>query len=292
MQCIKYLFLSNAHRARNFDVDNRLKLSLAAAQQMRIYSMVKAATLAGFFWFCILFLQGVNSFAAEGESRFAIPSTDEGLPGVGPIRRYEWFQNLWQSRRSSWAETIELDQGAVVFLGDSIMQGWGGGLSAAFPGMKVANRGISGDTSRGVLIRLEEDVFAVNPTAVVLLIGTNDLEENAALEVITDNVQLILDAISSFNPEMPIIFCEVMPSSSLMSRPTAQIQRVNALYRELLSDYPQLTRLDTFSLFDNGEGNADPKEFPDLLHPNEIGYAKWAEALRPALRRLGLIESE
>jgi lysophospholipase L1-like esterase len=67
---------------------------------------------------------------------------------------------------------------------------------------------------------------------------------------------------------------------------------VNALYRELLSDYPQLTRLDTFSLFDNGEGNADPKEFPDLLHPNEIGYAKWAEALRPALRRLGLIESE
>jgi len=251
---------------------------------------MKMAVVAGLFLFNILLLQNVNSFAAEGETRFAIPATDEGLPGAGPIRRYEWFQNLWQSRRSGWAETIDQDQGAVVFLGDSIMQGWGGGLGAAFPGMKVANRGISGDTTRGVLIRLEEDVFAVNPTAVVLLIGTNDLEVNASPEVIAGNVRLILDALSSFNSEMPVIFCDVMPSSSQMRRPTEQIQQVNTLYGELLSDYPQLTRLDTFSLFDNGEGNADPKEFPDLLHPNEIGYAKWAEALRPLLGGLGLSE--
>ena len=169
------------------------------------------------------------------------------------------------------------------------MQRWDGGLGAAFPGVKVANRGIAGDTTRGVLIRLEDDVFAVNPSAVVLLIGTNDIEKRATPEVIANNVQLILKALSNFNPEMPIIFCDVMPSSSLKSRPTEQIQRVNALYRELLSHYPQLTRLDTFSLFNNGRGNADPKEFPDLLHPNEIGYAKWAEALRPLLERLDLV---
>ena len=177
----------------------------------------------------------------------------------------------------------------MVFLGDSIIQGWGEELGAAFPGMKVANRGISGDTSRGVLIRLEEDVFAVSPSAVVLLIGTNDLEEGAEPEVIANNVQLILDAISKFDPAMPIILCDVMPSSSQMSRPTEQIQAVNALYRNILPNYPQLTRLDTFSLFDNGDGNASPNEFPDLLHPNEHGYAKWAEALRPVLRQLELM---
>jgi len=251
---------------------------------------VKIATLACLFCFCILMLQGIDSFAAENTSRFAIPATDEGLPGAGPIRRYEWFQNLWQNRRESWAETIEQDQGAVIFLGDSIMEGWDEGLGAAFSGMKVANRGIGGDTTRGVLIRLEEDVFTVNPSAIVLLIGTNDLEENVAPEVIADNVRLILDAISNFNSTLPIIFCEVMPSSSQMRRPTEQIQRVNALYRELLSDYPQLVRLDTFSLFDNGEGNANPDEFPDLLHPNEVGYAKWAEALRSPLRKLDLLQ--
>ena len=137
---------------------------------------------------CFFLIHSTVSLAAETDSQFAIPASNDGLPGEGPIRRYEWFQNLWESRRSAWAETVEQDQGAVVFLGDSIIQGWGDGLGAAFPGMKVANRGISGDTSRGVLIRLQQDVFAVNPSAVVLLIGTNDLEENASPDVIATNV--------------------------------------------------------------------------------------------------------
>lgn len=230
-----------------------------------------------------------NAIAADNRAAFAIPATDEGLPGAGPIRRYEWFQNLWQNRRARWATNIEQDQGAVVFLGDSIMQGWGGGLGAAFPGMKVANRGISGDTSRGVLIRLEEDVFAINPAAIILLIGTNDLEENAEPEVIANNVKLILDEITDFDSELPIIFCDVMPSSEEMSRPTEQIQLLNDLYEEFIADYPQIVYVDTFSLFDNGEGDADQSEFPDLLHPNEVGYAKWAEALRSPLRDLGLL---
>jgi lysophospholipase L1-like esterase len=64
-----------------------------------------------------------------------------------------------------------------VFLGDSITQGWND-LASAFPDMKVANRGINGgDTTRGVLIRLQDDVLSLDPAAIVLLIGTNDLEE-------------------------------------------------------------------------------------------------------------------
>ena len=289
MQRIKNLFFPNTCRTTIFVSDDSRGLFQVVLNLVGIHSKLKASMVGTFFLLCILFLPAVDNFAAEAGSPFAIPATDEGLPGAGPIRRYEWFQNLWQNRRSSWAETVVQDQGAVVFLGDSIMQGWGGGLSAAFPGMKVANRGISGDTTRGVLIRLEEDVFAINPSAVVLLIGTNDLEENATPEIIAGNVRLILDALSSFNSEMPIVFCDVMPSSSQMRRPTEQIQHVNALYRELLSDYPQLTRLDTFSLFANSEGDVDPEEFPDLLHPNERGYAIWAEALRPVLDGLGLL---
>ena len=88
---------------------------------------------------------------APFQDPFAIPATDDGLPGAGPIRRYDWFQKLWRERRAQWATEREQDRGAVVFLGDSITQGWGGGLGAAFPGVKVANRGISGDTTRGVL---------------------------------------------------------------------------------------------------------------------------------------------
>jgi len=94
-------------------------------------------------------------------AQLEVPATDDGLPGSGPIRRADWFRNLWKQRRTSWAARIEKDRHSVVLLGDSITQGWGEDFSYWFPGMKIANRGISGDTSRGVLIRLKEDVLAL-----------------------------------------------------------------------------------------------------------------------------------
>ena len=152
---------------------------------------------------------------------FAIPATDDGLPGAGPIRRYDWFQKLWRERRSRVGHGARAGQGAVVFLGDSITQGWGGGLGAAFPGVKVANRGISGDTTRGVLIRLQEDVLALDPAAVVLLIGTNDLEEGATpARCIAGNLQADpRRPREARSRQMPIVLCQVFPSSASKKRP-------------------------------------------------------------------------
>jgi lysophospholipase L1-like esterase len=230
--------------------------------------------------------------ATPAEDRFAIPATDDGLPGAGPIRRYDWFQELWQERRSTWAEQVEQDQDAVVFLGDSITQGWGERLGAAFPGVKVANRGISGDTTRGVLIRLEEDVLAVNPSAVVLLIGTNDLDEDATPEIIAGNLELIVEALEKHSPQMPIVLCQVFPSSPEKNRPAEQIKAVNELYLKAVKGDPQVTYLETWPLFAKEDGDAKIEEFPDLLHPNGIGYAKWAAALRPILATLGFTVAE
>jgi lysophospholipase L1-like esterase len=224
----------------------------------------------------------------QTEERFAIPASDEGLPGAGPIRRYDWFQRLWRERRSAWARSADSDRGAVVFLGDSITQGWGGGLGAAFPGVQVANRGISGDTSRGVLLRLGEDVLALDPTAVVLLVGTNDLDEAASPETIAGNLELILGAFQAHDPVMPVVLCEVFPSSAEKNRPADSIRAVNALYLEVARRHPQVVYLETWSLFAEPDGDAPAEQFPDLLHPNEIGYARWAAALRPIFATLGL----
>ena len=73
------------------------------------------------------------SSTAPVQDRFAIPASDDGLPGAGPIRRYDWFQQLWRERRSEWAKTVAQDQRAVVFLGDSITQGWGEGSARPSP---------------------------------------------------------------------------------------------------------------------------------------------------------------
>jgi hypothetical protein len=54
---------------------------------------------------------------------FALPATDEGVPGAGPIRREDWFQKVWTERRSAFAKRVEQDRNAVVFFGDSITQG-------------------------------------------------------------------------------------------------------------------------------------------------------------------------
>jgi lysophospholipase L1-like esterase len=224
--------------------------------------------------------------------RFAIPATDDGLPGTGPIRRMEWFQNLWKQRRSQWATQVQRDQGAVVFLGDSITQGWGLGLGAVFPGVKVANRGISGDTTRGVLIRLKEDVLDLNPRAVVILIGTNDLEEKATPETIDSDFRLLIAALEAHDPKMPIIACLVMPSSVSMRRPAEEIKKINALRMASIEGHAQVIPLDTWTLFADATGEPKKDEFPDVLHPNDYGYIKFAAALRPIFATLGFTETE
>jgi len=229
---------------------------------------------------------------AQSTTDIRLPDTDDGLPGAGPIRRYDWFRNLWQQRRSVWQQRGETDQGSVVFLGDSITQGAGDDFRGLFPGLKIANRGISGDTTRGMLIRLEADVLSLKPKAIVMLMGTNDLEESATPEIIAGNVRLILEQISKAQPDTPVVLCLVFPSSASKKRPAESIRSINQLLQQAARGNRQVTVLDSWTLFANSDGDAKPEDMPDLLHPNEAGYRRWAGGLRPVLATLGLIETE
>ena len=80
----------------------------------------------------------------------------------------------------------------------------------------------------------------------------------------------------------------MFPSSETKKRPAAQIRKINQLYFAAIKELPQVTYLDTYTLFANAAGDAKPEEFPDLLHPNSAGYLKWTAALRPVLETLGL----
>jgi len=226
------------------------------------------------------------------QDAITLPETNDGLPGVGPIRRYDWFKNLWNKRRGEWARQVEQDQQALVFLGDSITQGWGANMGGSFGELKVANRGISGDTTRGMLIRLKQDVLALNPAGVIMLMGTNDLEEAATPEQIATNVKLIVEALNEHNPEMPIVLCQIMPSSATKKRPADKIKLANHLCFLAVRGNKTVTVLDTWTLFADENEDAKKEEFPDLLHPNQAGYAKWAAALKPVLATLGFLETE
>jgi lysophospholipase L1-like esterase len=233
------------------------------------------------------------AFADDEAAKVSVdlPATDDGLPGAGPIRRYDWFKNVWTQRRTAWAGRVDTDQKSLVFLGDSITQGWGDDMGGSFPGVKVANRGISGDTTRGMLLRLKDDVLALNPTGVVLLMGTNDLEENTEPETIAENFKLIVAALKKHDPKLPLIVCQVFPSSASKKRPADKIKKLNELYAAAVKGDPQVTLIETWTLFADENGDAKAAEFPDLLHPNPAGYAKWAAALRPILATLDFLET-
>jgi lysophospholipase L1-like esterase len=229
---------------------------------------------------------------AEQDPRLVVPVAGEGVPGAGPIRTGAWFKPKWRDRRKHFISQADQEHGTLVFFGDSITEGWGDHMHGAFPGVKVANRGIGGDTTRGMLARLDEDVIALDPIGVVMLMGTNDLEEKADAETIAGNVKLIVEKLKAHNPRMPIIFCEVMPSSTTKSRPVEKIRELNKAYAEVLKDEPTVTVIDTWTLFAGDGGDAKIEEFPDLLHPNAIGYKKWEAALWPALATLGFLDTE
>lgn len=225
----------------------------------------------------------------------ATPAYPESTPGAGPARSEDWFVKGWKTRRKLFAEKKPEQLGAIVFLGDSITQGWSEDFRGMFQdsGLKIANRGISGDTTRGILARLDEDVISLDPRGVVLLIGTNDIGVNVEPKDIAGNMKLILDRLTEHDAKMPIILCQVMPASGAKQhRPADKIRELNEQLTKLAQNYKQVTLLDMYTPFANDEGDAKPEEFPDLLHPNDRGYHKWHDALVPELEKAGLLEKK
>jgi lysophospholipase L1-like esterase len=137
-----------------------------------------------------------------------------------------------------------------------------------------------------MLVRLD-DVIALDPSGVVMLMGTNDLSRSATPEMVAGNVKEIIAKLKEHNEKMPIVLCAIMPSSASKDRPKEKIIAANKLLHEAVKDDSQVTYFDTYELFADENGDAPEAEFPDLLHPNKAGYAKWAEALRPVLVERG-----
>ena len=248
--------------------------------------MLKFISVVGFFAFV------VTLCPANANDPLIIPDTDEGVPGAGPLRRTDWFRGVWHKRRSSWlGEKSVTQKNSVAFLGDSITQGWGDNFNGAFGKLRVANRGISGDTSRGLLLRIKKDVLDLNPKAVVIMIGANDLAEKANGETVFGNVKLIIQAIKKHDIKTPIILCETFPCAPDAYRPVNEIRKINALYEKTWKDDPTVTIAKTYSLFAGKDGASLPKYMPDRVHPNLEGYNLWASAMRSLFSKLKLGDS-
>ena len=156
-------------------------------------------------------------------------------------------------------------------LGDFITQGWGEDFKGLFGDVNVVNRGISGDTSRGLLLRLKRDVIDLSPAAVVIMIGANDLAEKAKGEIIFKNVQSIIENLKTHNSKM-LIRDICIPDDY---RPVKEIRKVNQLYAKEWGSDSQVRISKTYPLYAGPDGSSLPKFMPDRVHPNLKGYEVW-----------------
>lgn len=205
-------------------------------------------------------------------------------PGQGPGSVYKH----WTERRDLFWKEREKDQGAVVFFGDSITEGFTS-LPTAFPELKTANRGIGSDTSRGLLMRLKEDVLDLHPRGIVMMIGINDLTAGGTPSELAYNIRLILDAIRKDNPKTPVILCHVMPVNIRPDKYPATLIQANRLIDGLAMGRANVVVCDTWPGLATPEGNAIKDLFTDGVHLKAQGYTVWADNLRPALHRAGLL---
>ena len=209
--------------------------------------------------------------------------------GVFPVpgRTSSWsgFRPHNVERRALFASRRAQDKNAIVFVGDSITEGWHS-LAQDFAGLKVrvVNRGIGGDTTPNLIYRLQDDVLSLRPRALVLLIGTNDLGEHTTPEQIAGNLRVLHDKIRAAYPKIPIAWCLVMPRKNDDTYPE-RIHDLNARIAELVKSDRRVVLCDTFTPLAQPDGSSKPEDYaPDRLHLNDAGYQVWRAALTPILQ--------
>ena len=207
---------------------------------------------------------------------------EAGVAGVGPIAERRHFKQFWEPRLADFEKSKATDRGAVVFLGDSITRLWD--LKAAFPQIKTANHGISGDTTRGMLFRAQEYIVDLQPRLIVYHAGINDLsngpKREGTPENIAANVRSMLTLFREKLPNTPVIVCETMPGKAKGS------DLANTAVDKILGEFPNAHRLKIYNRFLGPDGKINSALFNDNTHPNAAGYAVWQAALEPLLSEL------
>ncbi len=217
---------------------------------------------------------------------------------MGNDTRLRDFANMSRYREANRTLTAPARADArIVFMGDSITDGWQqpryGGF---FPGKPYVDRGISGQTTPQMLLRFRRDVIDLQPKAVVILAGTNDIAGNTGPmtnEEIHGNLASMSELAHAHN--IKVVFSSVTPVSEYhvanprvvpqtTSRPMARIKALNEWMKSYAAAHGDVY-LDYFSAMIDDKGLMKTELTEDDLHPNAKGYAVMAPLAEAAIAR-------
>ena len=178
----------------------------------------------------------------------------------------------------------------VVFMGDSITEGWLDKRPAFFTPGRV-DRGISGQTTSQMVLRMMSDVVALRPKAVHIMGGTNDIAGNTGpmtAQMSEDNVRAMTDIAQ--RQGIKVLIASVPPAAQFPWAPKVETRKAIAeLNRRLerVAHDTKATWVDYHPVLDDGTGAMKPGLAGDGVHPTEAGYDAMASVVDPVLRRLG-----
>lgn len=199
----------------------------------------------------------------------------------------------WANLKRFQQENYELmlakaHENRVVFMGNSITEGWLSIRPEFFKNKPYVNRGISGQTTPQMLIRFRQDVIHLKPSTVVLLAGINDIAENtgpSTIEMIANNI-ISMAELAKAN-HINVIICSVLPANNFPWReglkPAEKVRKLNAILQSY-SYENKLAYVDYYSAMVNDSNGLKKELGEDGIHPNKNGYLIMEPILEKAIK--------
>lgn len=219
------------------------------------------------------------AFCQDAPAAKALTPTPRPEPGL--LQRHESFN-----------EISKKGEAELVFLGDSITQGWGGAgkevWTKTWAPFKPANFGIGGDRTEHVLWRLDNGNYdGLKPKLTVLMIGTNNTGHrmDPAADTVA-GVKAILEKLRTKQPQMKVLLLSVFPRGEKADdAKRVRTNEINALL-PALADNKTIFFLDLTATFLPADGVLSKEVMPDFLHLSPKGYELWAAAIEPKVKEL------
>jgi beta-glucosidase len=200
-------------------------------------------------------------------------------------------QKGFLARHNQFNERVKKGNVDLLFIGDSITQGWEGAgkdvWAKHYAKRNAVNLGIGGDRTQHVLWRIDHgNIDGISPKAAVLMIGTNNSNgRDHTAEQIGDGIKAIVGTLREKLPKTKVLILAIFPRGE---KPSAQREK-NAKASELaskLADDKQVFYLDIGPKFLKEDGTLSADVMPDRLHLSPQGYQIWADAIEPKLKEL------
>ena len=196
----------------------------------------------------------------------------------------------WTKRHESFNKRVAQGNCDLIFIGDSITQGWEGRgkkvWAKHYAKRNAVNLGIGGDRTQHVIWRLDNgNLYRIKPKAAVIMIGTNNSGNNTSQEI-ADGVEAIVKQLHKKLPETKVLLLGVFPRGANNADKRRKVNEgANAIFKKL-ADGKVVHYLDIGPKFLQKDGTLPREIMPDLLHLSEKGYTIWAESIEAKLKEL------